>query len=308
MRVGFLSNQLDNRGTGNAMFDYAHYNEVILKNESFIYTYRVARHSPIMINKMLDRFGNPTVLEHPDEIMYIDDIDILYHIKYGDDDGVRAGVKYAVHAVFTNAPHADRYATVSEWLSRGTTIPYVPHMITFPRVTRNFRKLHGIPETAVVFGRYGSFENFDIPFVWDVMDKILGMYNNTWFIFANTEEKLRHPRIIYMSELDSQERKAAFIDTCDYMLHARGRGETFGISVGEFAIRGKPIITYGKSGETAHIDILKKSYDPYIYMDQFDLYLILDKLSKSRVRLVKFAYTDFTPEKVMEKFKEVFLS
>ena len=40
MRIGFLNNQIDARGTGNAMFHYAHYNETILGNTSKIYTFQ----------------------------------------------------------------------------------------------------------------------------------------------------------------------------------------------------------------------------------------------------------------------------
>jgi hypothetical protein len=40
------------------------------------------------------------------------------------------------------------------------------------------------------------------------------------------------------------------------MLHARWHGETFGLAVGEFAVLGKPVITYGGSRERAHLDML----------------------------------------------------
>ncbi len=50
--------------------------------------------------------------------------------------------------------------------------------------------------------------------------------------------------------------KAKFLATCDAMLHARWHGETFGLAVGEFAVLGKPVITFSESRERAHLEML----------------------------------------------------
>jgi len=47
------------------------------------------------------------------------------------------------------------------------------------------------------------------------------------------------------------------------MLHGRMRGETFGLSCLEFAMLGKPVLTYGGSPERAHLEILGDSAVPY---------------------------------------------
>lgn len=309
MRVGFLSNQLDNRGTGNAMFDYAKYNKDLLGNESAIFTYGTGKHSTDMILKYTMEFGEISYIPGPQYVQQIDGIDALYHIKYGNDDGVRTNpaVRYCVHSVFQIDKHGDRYATVSRWLSGDTGVPFVPHVVQLPDVgDLSFRPFHDIPKDAVVFGRYGGFDTFDISWVWDVIEKILDVYPNVYFLFANTQPALKHPRIIYREELLSPITKALFVNSCDYMLHARHRGETFGISVGEFAIKGKPIITYGGSGERAHLDILNVA--ALIYNDQFDLYKILSGLSSIQSSGISYSYTQFSVTPVMEKFNEVFLS
>ena len=38
VKIAFYSDGLDVRGTCTAMYDYAHYNEILLKNESIIIT------------------------------------------------------------------------------------------------------------------------------------------------------------------------------------------------------------------------------------------------------------------------------
>jgi hypothetical protein len=88
------------------------------------------------------------------------------------------------------------------------------------------------------------------------------------------------------------------------MLHARSRGETFGIAVGEFAIANKWVYTYWDSPEKAHIQMLGKFALPY--QSEFDLAATLcDELPLRAPGATK--YHECTPEKVMAKFKEVFL-
>jgi hypothetical protein len=73
----------------------------------------------------------------------------------------------------------------------------------------------------------------------------------------NTRSFFEHERIIYLEPNADINRKVSFINTCDAMLHARERGETFGAACAEFSATNKPIITYRLSREQCHIDILK---------------------------------------------------
>jgi hypothetical protein len=320
VKVGFLSNQLDNRGTGNAMYDYARWNQALLRNESYIFTFIGGSHSSPMVQKYNDRFTQVKFIQ-PEEVAFqTRGMDVLYHIKYGEPDGIRTNsdVIYAVHSVFTNTPHGDRYATISKWLSSigpiGGITPYVPHIIDLPNHQLDYRKQLGISDDATVFGRYGGLDTFDISWVWDVIEKVVYENPNVFFLFANTQSWIKHPRVIHMEELVTASQKTTFINTCDYMLHARHRGETFGISVGEFASKGKPIITYTESGERAHIFELSTDEfgrPNYLgYADQFDLYRILieksSQFSKDYYKPI-YGYQKHKPEQVMEKFREVFL-
>jgi len=90
------------------------------------------------------------------------------------------------------------------------------------------------------------------------------------------------------------------------MLHARERGETFGLAIAEFSSMNKPIITYSKSPERNHIEILG---DKGIYYHDYQtLYDILINLYIGEVRFDNWnCYQNYTPEKVMEQFNKVFL-
>ena len=87
------------------------------------------------------------------------------------------------------------------------------------------------------------------------------------------------------------------------MLHARERGETFGITVAEFAIKGKPVITFADSPEKNHIHELKEN--AYYYHNAKDLKEIL--LENNLTKTATENYQKFLPEAVMEKFKDVFI-
>lgn len=310
MKVGFLNNQIDNRGTGNALFDYAHYNEEILDNESVILSLDKQYRNQLMEARLIKRFG--MIYSSVQALSMPQDLDVVYHIKSGVDDGFRvSGVRYGVHAVFDYDPHGDRYAVVSPWLGRLHNSPFVPHIIDLPETTNDLRSRLEIGQTDIVFGRHGGADSFDIPFVWNAINRALKARDNIWFLLMNTD----HPkldfefydpkRVVFIDETSDPYHKREFINTCDAMLHGRGRGETFGIAVGEFASLGKPVVTYGLSAERNHLEEMPC----YVYNTEDELawHLIENEWLTEDKGLLWYGYTNYTPEAVMAKFKEVFL-
>jgi glycosyltransferase involved in cell wall biosynthesis len=82
------------------------------------------------------------------------------------------------------------------------------------------------------------------------------------FVFLNTERfgpSRVPPNIHFLPGTPDPREKAKFLATCDAMLHARLHGETFGLAVGEFAVLGKPVITYEGSRERAHLEMLGRN-------------------------------------------------
>lgn len=305
MKIGFLSNQIDNRGTGNALFNYAYYNKVLLNNESIIYTFSTVNHNEEALRYFSQVFGGINIISGPDDIT---EVDALYHIKSGGYDGFDAKVPYLVHSVFENVPHGTVYATISEWMGLRLQLPYVPHIVQLPEIDNNLRESLGIPESATVFGRYGGRDSFDIPWAWGAINRALEARSDYYFFFMNTdipEVDFYDPkRVVFMGATVNPYYKRTFINTCDAMLHARFRGETFGLAVGEFAFCGKPIITYEDSPEKAHIWELRE-WGTY-YSDEESLFAQLVSFDKSGE--VPPLYQQFSPENVMRDFNEVFLS
>lgn len=311
MRVGFFNHQLDIRGTGNAVFDYAHYNEELLGNESLIITSERGKHHPAMVQKVGARFGGFWTIDKLVEGNF-PKVDVLYHIKSGgpNDEWQLAkylpkGVRYGVHAVFDGRPvECDRLATISRWMGEKFNIPYVPHIVHLPDHNDNLRKDIGIPENAYVYGRHGGFDTFDIPWVWEAVNKALED-QNVWFLFMNTQvpdiKFIDEKRVVFVEASANAFHKRAFINSCDAMLHARSRGETFGIAVGEFAYCDKTVLTYAESSERAHLDELGGR--AVVYYNEADL----TDLLFARIESPSEGYKNFLPETVMNQFKEVFL-
>jgi hypothetical protein len=315
MKIAFHSNQLSLRGTEVALYDYAHYNEHLLGNSSIIVTPRQAYgHNELSARKFAARF--PVIgyegLEELEQILASHNVDALYCIKSGQNDGiVSSRRKTLVHSVFGYCePHGDVYAYVSDWLSRyasGGTYPAVPHIVSPLPILGNLRSELGIPNDAIVFGRHGGSDSFDIPFAQIVVQELARQCENLFFLFLGTDQFCApHPRIIHLPATADLNAKSKFINSCDAMLHARTSGETFGLAIAEFSTLNKPVLTYSESNERAHIDILGER--ALYYKDPGTLTHQLLSFRPQPTRNWRVYAEAFTPELVMKRFKEVFLT
>jgi len=316
--IAFHDNNLCLRGTTNAMFDYADYNEKILGNKSIIVSSKSGNLDAL--DKFTNRFGLDNIhlmdfyLYHT--ILPKLNVDYLYIIKSGGaSDGLCMDIiPTLIHVVFrSNEPHGHRYKYVSDWLAKDqgyNPIDYaVPHMITkLPEPKYNLRKKLGIGENKKVFGYLGGSTEFNINFVQDVVKRISKEQNDIVFLFMNINKFCdENQNIIHLNSSWDMSEKSAFINACDAMLHARGGGETFGCAVAEFTIENKPVITYRDSGERSHIEILG---DRGIYYSSYDeVYDILNNFN-SYVKYDDYyrAYDNYSPEKIMKRFNKNFLN
>lgn len=313
MKIAFHCNHLGIAGTEVAVFDYAYHNQILLNNESMIISkLNPAQDVPEIITKFKNHFN---VIQYKnfsevEKILDENKIDVFYVLKSGNNDGIISyGRKSVIHCVFGESyePHGNVYAYISEWLAKQMNFgihPWVPHMINLPEEDGDMRKELMIPDDSIVFGRYGSYKTFDIEFVKDAVNKVLEIRKDVYFLFANTEKFTYNSRVIHLNTIADLKEKVRFINTCDAMLHARKRGETFGIACGEFSIKNKPVITYGLSPEKCHLDILKDKAIKY-----YNLSGLINLLSHYEPVSGNWdAYSEsYTPEKVMQKFKTVFL-
>jgi hypothetical protein len=190
--------------------------------------------------------------------------EVLYLTKPGPWDGFLVpGVRNCVHAQFLSDEfHGDAYAYLSSWMSRvmtGREDSFVPFFVPRFVSEEDLRGKLGIPKGAKVFGRHGGWDTFNIPFARRAVVEHARNYTEDHFVFLNTEpicESERFPNVHYLSATVDPVEKAKFLGTCDAMLHARWHGETFGLAVGEFAVLGKPVITFSESREKAHLEML----------------------------------------------------
>jgi FkbM family methyltransferase len=323
MRIGFTAIHLSERGTTTALYDYAYFNEELLHNTSII-LYQKNHPLNFPDNETMFRRNFATCrtfdsISDIDNIVEEEKLDALYIIKYGvKDEVLTLRCPNLVHGVFVSEPHGQRYALISHWLSKkyGGNIPYVPHMINLPSTEDNLRKELNIPNDAIVFGGYGGKNSFNIQFVHKCIDCIVQENPHIYFLFMNFDRSCaQHPQIIYLKGSIDRWYKTKFINTCDAMIHARDVGETFGLAVGEFSTRNKPVITHltpSPHYDKEHIRNLGER--GIYYVDAESLLHIFRNFSKEDVIRVSKSpqgwncYRDYEPVKVMEIFEKVFLN
>lgn len=310
--IAFHSNQLGLRGTEVALYDYAHYNEELLGNKSYIIS--CADSDLSSLKKFKNRFEVFLYKEFNECFNFVLEKNIThaYYIKAGDNDGkIIPGIKNLIHVVFQNKQiHGDKYAYVSEWLSHkmGMGSNFVPHIVKLPAPQINYRSTLNIPQNNIVIGRYGGYHEFDLPFVHNSIYETLTNRNDITFLFMNTKPfGPEHANIIFVNSTHNMQHKANFINTCDYMIHGRNHGESFGLSVCEFLYGGKPVISWKHGLDKNHITVLKDK--GLWYEDGLQLTSLLANLKKNTIlpETCKDLIQQFLPENVMSRFKKIFL-
>ena len=315
MKIAFHDNALSLRGTTVAIYDWAYWTRHYLSVD------------PIIMYNSKNQFNDAGVIEkfskefpvfsyddkfEIDTILSKNNCDAFLMEKGGKPDGIISTVaKNLVNAISicsVSDIHGDVYAMGSKWLSKITNykIPYVPYMVDLPNVNEDMREELGIPKDALVIGRNGGSDTFDIPFVKQAIQVVLNERKDIWFVFQLTDKFIDHERVIFLPGSSDMNTKVRFINTSDAMLHARYVGESFGLSCAEFSIRNKPVITYEKSPERNHIDTLDEKG---IYYENYSEILhILRNLDKKEINSLEWnCYQEYAPEKVVQRFKEIYL-
>lgn len=312
MRVAFDAEVFTERGTTVANYDYASGCSLI-GVEPVILCDRHGDHVQAARKRFESKFE---VVEYDsrDAIRHlVRDLacDVYYKLKFNYTDlHVVPGISNMVHCAFDfDQPHGDVYAYVSEWLSdhvSGGRRPFVPHIVELPQPDGDMRAEWGIPEDALVVGRYGGYSQFDIEFAREAVRQAVDQRPDIWFVFVNTEPFCDHPRVLYKPAIVDPEAKARTIATCDIMLHARSIGETFGLSIAEFAYFNRPFLCWAGGRDRNHIRL--QSDRSLVYRDGHDLLRKLLQLRKEDCARVGGPLRDFEARQVMPQFRDVFLS
>jgi hypothetical protein len=310
LTIAFYIDNFYFRGTDTAIYDYAHYNETILKNKSVILCIKDSskENVPESFDKFLSRFPVYILnsMDELSELKYQVSIDKIYTIKYGtSNQGFNTNLyPLLVHCVYvSNDPHGEKYVGVSQSVSN----KYVPHIVHSTNSVDNLRFELGIPKDAIVFGRHGGLDTFYLPDVDKVILNILQNYPNIYFIFMpkpNILHHINHPRLLELKSTLDIDYKNKFINTCDALLHAQILGETQGLSVLEFLANDKPVITWEGGRCKQHLLNLKN--EGIMYKDMNELFKILTNW-REKDKNYKHLVEPFSPENVMKKFEKEFL-
>jgi glycosyltransferase involved in cell wall biosynthesis len=312
--VAFFVRHFSERGTEVAIYDYALHNETVLNNKSIIVCFTPEKQRQMGFSDV--RFAYPkfaerfTILEL-DDIADIDvkshNIDVFHTLTHGEyedtyqfeNKSIWEGCRTIVHCVFeTRNPHGDVYIAISDALNLkfGTTIPVVPHMIHVDSAETNLREELGIPNDAIVFGRYGGRTTFYCPHAIEAVKSLAG--GSLYFIFMCTPHFIDHPNVKFLGVTTDMKRKREFINTCDAFLHGQPAGETFGLAVGEFAVCLKPIFTYAHPS-LCNNHILTLGEKAIIYVDTADLIEKITNFRPKNYDMKNNGYCKYLPELVM---------
>ncbi|KZM49295.1 hypothetical protein [Labrenzia sp. OB1] len=314
MRIGFQAGTLNERGMSVALHDYAVGVQQELGHEAFVF-HNEAKSTPSVVEK----FGRSVTLVpmKPDtdsrRVSEPFKLDFCYYIREGravpvDITAGRSGV----HAVFRHfEPHGDVYAYVSDWLAdwmSGGLAPAVPHIVDLPQAEGTLRQKLGIPREAFVVGRYGGYDQFNIPFAHSAVEEALRRRPDLWFLFVNTEKFIDHPRALFLPSIVDPVEKSRFIATCDAGLNAKKIGESFGLAIAEFLMAGRPVFSWAGGMDRNHVVMTPKP--DWIYRTRRELVRLLVDYTPSSADgdLARHSVSQFLPGPVMRRFDEVFLS
>ncbi len=307
--IGFQTPQLDVRGSCDAIYNYAHYNEIILGNVSIILVPSTAVNEEEGADRFRKRFRiiNYTALE---EGISAGKCDILYTIKYGKNDGVFSReTPTIVHCVFDlSEPHGDVYIAVSQALAeKYRKSEYLPHIVNQrPALGENLRTELGIPESALVIGRHGGMDTFNLGFVHQTIARLVREREDIYFLFMNTPVFDRHPQIIHLARTSDPSLKDKFILTCDAGLEASTLGHSFGLSCAEMSVNNKPMMVYnGPVWNDSHIKILGGA--GLYFKDKEEFYRLVAAFERGERGDLN-CYREFAPEGVMEQFRSIISS
>ena len=317
MNIGFFIGEMNLRGVANSSYQYAYYNQTLLKNKSIIFYNKEEKfHKKEVISKFKKKFKVFGVngFKDMDNFGQKLNLDYIYVQKGGEKDhNVSNRIKTLIHSLYPQnlkEIHGYKYVCVSEWLSKKFTnnkIPFLPYIVKLDKTKINLKKSLRIKKNQIVFGCHGGESSFDIEFVRQTLLEIVEKRKDIVFLFLNIKKFSKHPRIIFLKGTFNEIYKKKFINSCDAMIYGRSLGESFGLACAEFSSQGKKIISYKFTKHKSHIHNLpKKNFEEYSSRKSLLKLLNNFKKEKSLSLYSKNKYSNYTPKKIMKIFNNVF--
>jgi hypothetical protein len=321
MNIGFFLTQDTERETI-AVCHYAKYNEDLLKNHSILLCFKQTP-TPMKVMELKQRFQVIEInrIEEITQVIERWNLSFFYTLLYGCQDvrfpfdnkmlwGTCKTIKHCMYD--TRYPDSDICISTSDRLNQKLltnrlVIPLIDTQTTEdPKV--NLRDELHIPHNATVFGRYGSYTEFNITFAHEAIKEHLDTNEDDYFLFLHTERFYEHPRILYLElnkgQTIDESYLIKFVHTCNALIHARKMGETFGNVLDDFSSRNKPILTC----PCGNMKQLKRFGDKLLLYRSKEELVHLFKNLKTFQSLKTDWRTDrlYSPEDVMPLFKTLF--
>ena len=343
LRVLFMSNQLGDRGTEVALYDYADAFERAACGVAWVAA-PASRTSPSVRAKFEARFpgrvlglaGGCNADAASDgaactaavaRALAMARARIVYAIDYGTrlfwappPDAI-----VLVHGVFDGRdapwPGDVRAAVISDSVRRAPGVAVVPHIVPplppAPAAAASLRAELGIAAGATVFCRHGGTGTFDVP----AARAAVCMYARRqaaaggagYVLLLNTAPAdcdAGASRIVHLPAVVSLEDKARFLAACDACVHGRLHGETFGLAVAECAVAGLPVLASAHADADQDFHLRTLGAHARLYDSPDSLLELMERfdVADARAHAGDYAriYAEFAPPSVMLTFLRAF--
>lgn len=321
-RILFHSNQLCERGAEVALYDYAHFFELLTGGISYIASNE--GNSMVGKPKFEARFpgrvfilGGDTTFAFLAEFLRLDAIYTIqgetafdFHLLPAQETTVRL----LVHGVFggTRGSHTTANAVIHPSVPRCTCMPVVNHIVFANEshsAAPSLRRELNISESALVFCRHGGADTFSIPEARAAVCAHARAFPRDVFLLlgtSNVDCEMGSPNIVHLPKTTDLLYKARFLSSCDACVHARADGETFGLAVAECSLAGLPVITYAYPPAGADAHLRMQGHLAITYSSGDDLGKVLTSFNTSahheNAEAYRKIYEAYSPDAVMHEF------
>ena len=313
MRVGFDAGRLNERGTTVALYDYALHSRLCLGVEPVIFHESEGAAPGAEVARFAAQFPVRAYRDAAERAAALEEarIDVAYALKSTRTRTPHNPVgRSVVHEVFRFFdPHGDAYAYISPWLAEAAAAgryPAVSHIVDPPAPNGDLRAEFGIPAGAVVVGRHGGADQFNVPFLARAIAAALDARPDLWVLLLNTETPLRHERVVRVPRTFDRQRVANFVASCDLGLNGRRGGESFGLAIAEFLAQDKPVLVWRGGRDRHHLKLVDDPAFQYATGEELTRALVGFAPRDGRGRWAG-RVAPFAPKAVMRDFARVFL-
>lgn len=272
-------NALNERGVTTSIETYAQ----ILTGMGHIVSIAFRSDNPSNVPEVVERIGQQFELLPYQRFSKVQNsqhnFDLAYFQKSGARDDNCLKIPSVIHVVFQEYdPHGQSYIYISKWLAN-----QMKSEIRSPKnVYRGLRaringcsnalKFDYLPLSSnvdllddsrdrnrFVLLRYGGNDSFDIPWVQNELINFVQTHPNAIAFMVNTNQFVDHERIRFLPKFTNATERNHLLSSCDVFLHARYRGESFGLAVVEAMQAGKPILSWSGGIDSHHVELLSGS-------------------------------------------------